>query len=159
MKKIKILFVLFALFFISTSSFCKDIEVVKENGKRTVITFWKITYRNVHYDPCGGSCGQGLLNCQYPGNETCEIPYSSGSSVIGNNTYSDELLNKICNEILDLVDESVFGGRSDGNVSIKVKTKTIDGEDMILAFSASWKDADIRTGDVRYVIKINELPI
>ena len=30
---------------------------------------------------------------------------------------------------------------------MKVKAKTIDGKDMILGFSASWRGADIKTGD------------
>ena len=30
-------------------------------------------------DPCGGSCGEGLLECRISGDETCAIPYSSGS--------------------------------------------------------------------------------
>ena len=159
MKNLKLLLVILVLFLISTSSFCKDVEIIKENGKRKLITFWKITYRNVHYDPCGGSCGEGLLECKFPGDETCAIPYSSGSSSVGKNFYSDELLNTICNEILDLVDQSIFKGKDHGNISMKVKAKTIDGKDMILGFSASWRGADIKTGDVKYLIKINELSI
>lgn len=156
MKKIYFLLLIIGCVLISSSVFSREVQIIKQGGQRQVITFWKVTYKTVSFTQTDGNLW--TLACYGEGSETCKKSGVLGNSIIiDKHEYSEVLFNEVLNEIMDIVDESIFNGKTDGTVGKKIATKTIDGKDKILAFSASWKNADAKTGDVQYSIIINEL--
>lgn len=156
MKRIYLLLCICVCILISFSSFSKEVQVIKTNGHRAVITFWKVTYKMVTYSQTNGNLW--TLQCSDPGSENCrQTTYSGKPIVIGMHEYSEKLFNEVLSEVMDMVDESIFDGKSEGYVGKKISTQTTDGKDKVLTFSASWKNANIKTGDVNYSIIINEL--
>lgn len=160
MKKIYFLFLVIICILISSTTFSKEVQIIKYNGHRAVLTFWKVTYYKVQYTQKDANNNLWQLWCENPGNNNCRKTASSGKPiVIGMNEYSEELFNEVLNEIMDMVDESIFNGKSDGSVGKKIVTNTIGGKEKTLAFSASWKNADVKTGDVKYSVFINEIEL
>jgi hypothetical protein len=162
MKKILITTILSLIVITSIFATPRHVEVIKRGGVRKWYHPWKITYDRIHQDPCVNcSNGQPIvrLTCEDAGNENCELMGStSGSVTIGRLEYSEAQIFEICNKIMQEVDDEIEAGKQNGSISKQFRLIPLSGGNAVLIyFSASWRGADIRTGDVQYFIEFDEL--
>lgn len=138
------------------------VEINKIGGIRKWYQPWKITYNKLHQDPCvSDSDGQPIvrLSCEGGGNEKCKFMGFAGESItIKGKEYSEIKIFKICNKIITKVDAKIKAGNTKGSVSKKVKLTPLNGSNAVsIHFSASWENANTKTGDVNYFIEFDEV--
>ncbi|MDR2836643.1 MAG: hypothetical protein LBV69_10735 [Bacteroidales bacterium] len=164
MKKLFILLIVaLAMFFATNDVFCATppvkYEVLKEGGKRLWYAPWIIEYNRVEWTLCP-TCenASGRLECTGEGPNRCKLPTSVSSPIsINDNMFDGEIIHEICNEINEFVDKSISEKKSDGTVSKKYLLKTTEDKEKLIVFYTSWKNANCKTGDVKYTISIEEI--
>jgi len=128
------------------------VSVHKMGGVRKWITFWKVTYYRVDYDPCAGT-----LKCNGAGNETCRTGYianNGGDWEIDGVQFDEGMMLMKVDVVLNLVDEETLpeGSPSTGSISKTYLLYDKAGQTHLVSFLAVWSNSNWETGDADIVV-------
>jgi hypothetical protein len=154
MKK-AIIFTFLSLMFFAVSLEAGNhppLTVHKQGGVRKWITFWKVTYHRVNYDPCNAT-----LKCNGAGNETCKTGYianSGGDWEIDGVQFDEGMMLMKADVVLDLVDGETLpeGSPSSGSISKTYMLYDKAGHPHLVSFLAVWSNSDWKSGDADIVV-------